>query len=85
MHGMSNYIINIIGIPCLGISIVFIKIGSLHQILQWNHIDLHFGFKSLLQCNLNVYLIINIIFTFLQSISMNFKVFLLIYDILIVM
>ena len=47
-NGMFDPIINIIGTPCLGMSIVFIKMGFLHQILQWSHIDLHFDFKSLL-------------------------------------
>ena len=48
MHGMFDPIFNIIEIPCLGMSIFFIKMGSLYQILQWSHIDLHFDFKSLL-------------------------------------
>ena len=42
------------------------------------YINLHFDFKNSLQC---IYLIINVIFTLLESISMNFKVFLLIFDI----
>ena len=45
---MFDSIINIIGMSCLGMSIVFIKIRSLYQILQLSHIDLHFDFKSLL-------------------------------------
>ena len=43
MHGMFNLIINIIGTLCLRMSIVFTKMGSLRQMLQWRHIDLHFG------------------------------------------
>ena len=78
MHDMFDLIINIIITPCLGMSIVFTKIGSIHQMLQMSHINLHFDFKNLLQC---IYLIINVIFTLLESISMNFKVFLLIFDI----
>ena len=46
--------------------------------LQLSHINLHFDFKNSLQY---IYLIINVIFTLLESISMNFKVFLLIFDI----
>ena len=76
MHDMLDLIINIIGTPCLGMSIVFTKIGSIHQMLQLSHINLHFNFKNSLQC---IYLIINVIFTLLESISMNFKVFLLIF------
>ena len=56
MHGMFDLIININRTPCPGMSIVFTKIGSLHQMLQWNHIDLHFAFKISLQCNINVYI-----------------------------
>ena len=56
MHDMFDLIINIIGTPCPSMSIVFTKTGSLHQILQWSHIDLHFGFKTSLHCNLNVYI-----------------------------
>ena len=56
MHGMFDPIINIIGTPSPSIRIVFTKMGSLHQMLQWSHIDLHFHFKSSLQCNLNVYI-----------------------------
>ena len=78
MHDMFDLIINIIGIACLGMSIVFIKIGSIYQMLQLSHINLHFDFENSLQC---IYLIINVIFTLLKNISMNFKVFLLIYDI----
>ena len=33
MHSMFDPIINIIGIPCLGMSIVFNKMRSLHQML----------------------------------------------------
>ena len=56
MHDMFDHIINIIGILCLGMSIVFTKMGSLRQMLQWNQIDLHFGFEISLQCNnINVY------------------------------
>ena len=43
MHGMFDLIINIIRTPCPGVTIVFTKMGSLHQMLQWSHIDLHFG------------------------------------------
>ena len=43
MHGMFHLIINIIGTPCPGMTIVFTKMGSLHKMLQWSHIDLHFG------------------------------------------
>ena len=78
MHDMFDLIINIIGTPCLGMSIVFTKIGYIHQMLQLSHINLYFDFKNSLQC---IYLIINVIFTLLESISMNFKVFLLIFDI----
>ena len=78
IHDMFDLIINIIITPCLGMSIVFTKIGSIHQMLQLSHINLHFYFKNSLQC---IYLIINVIFTLLESISMNFKVFLLIFDI----
>ena len=46
--------------------------------LQLSHINLHFDFKNSLQC---IYLIINVIFTLLENIFMNFKVFLLIFDI----
>ena len=46
--------------------------------LQLSHINLHFDFKYSLQC---IYLIINVIFTLLENIFMNFKVFLLIFDI----
>ena len=46
--------------------------------LQLCHINLHFDFKNSLQC---IYLIINVIFTLLENIFMNFKVFLLIFDI----
>ena len=56
MHDMFDPIINIIGTPYPGMSVVFIKMESLHQILQWSHIDLHFGFKSSLQCNFNMYI-----------------------------
>ena len=28
---------------CLGMSIVFTKMGSLRQMLQWSHIDIYFG------------------------------------------
>ena len=76
MHDMFDLIINIIRTPCLGMSIVFTKIGFIHQMLQLSHINLHFYFKNSLQC---IYLIINVIFTLLESISMNFKVFLLIF------
>ena len=76
MHDMFDLIINIIGTPCLGMSIVFTKIGFIHQMLQLSHINLHFNFKNSLQC---IYLIINVIFTLLESISMNFKIFLLIF------
>ena len=48
MHDMFDPIINIIGISCLSMNIIFIKMGSLYQILQWSHIDFHFYFKSLL-------------------------------------
>ena len=78
MHDMFNLIINIIMTLCLGMSIVFTNIESLHQMLQLSHINLHFDFKNLLQC---IFLIINVIFTLLESISINFKVFLLIFDI----
>ena len=78
MHGMFDLIINIIITPCLGMSFVFTKIGYIHQMLQLSHINLYFDFKNSLQC---IYLIINVIFTFLESIYMNFKVFLLIFDI----
>ena len=78
MHDMFDLIINIIGTPCLSMSIVFTKIGYIHQMLQLSHINLHFDLKNSLQC---IYLIINIIFTLLESIYMNFKVFLLIFDI----
>ena len=43
MHGMFDLIINIIGTLYLCMSIVFTKIGSLRQMLQWSHIDFHFG------------------------------------------
>ena len=56
MHGMFDLIINIIETPYPDMSIIFTKMGSLHQMLQWSHIDLHFGFKISLQCNLNVYI-----------------------------
>ena len=72
MHDMFDLIINIIGTPCLGMSIVYTKIGYIHQMLQLSHINLHFNLKNSLQC---IYLIINVIFTLLESISMNFKVF----------
>ena len=39
-----------------GMNIVFAKMGFLPQMLQWSHIDLHLGFKTTLQCNLNVYI-----------------------------
>ena len=78
MHDMFNLIINIIGTPYLSMSIVFIKIGFIHQMLQLSHINLHFDFKNSLQC---IYLIINVIFSLLKIIYMNFKVFLLIFDI----
>ena len=48
MHDMFDPIINIIRTSCLGMGIVFIKMGFLHQILLCSHIDLHFDFKSLL-------------------------------------
>ena len=48
MHDMFDPIINIIGTSCFGMGIVFIKIESLYQILQLNHIDFYFDFKSLL-------------------------------------
>ena len=54
MHGMFDLIINIIRTLCLDMSIVFIKVGSLRQMLQWSHIDIHFGFERPLQCNINV-------------------------------
>ena len=38
MHGMFDPIINIIGTLCIGISIVFTKMGFLHHMLQWSHI-----------------------------------------------
>ena len=78
MHYMFDLIINIIGTPFLGMSIVFTKIGYIHQMLQLSHINLRFDLKNSLQY---IYLIINVIFTLLESISMNFKVFLLIFDI----
>ena len=78
MHDMFDLIINIIKTSCLGMSIVFIKIRSIHQMLQLSHINLHFDFKNSFQC---IYLIINVIFTLLKNIYMNFKVFLLIFDI----
>ena len=78
MHYIFDLIINIIKTSCLGMSIVFTKIVSIHQMLQLSHINLHFDFKNSLQC---IYLIINVIFTLLESFSMNFKVFLLIFDI----
>ena len=78
MHDMFDLIINIIGTPCIGMSIVFTKVGFIHQMLQLSHINLHFNFKNSLQC---IYLIINIIFTLLESIYIDFKVFLLIFDI----
>ena len=56
MHDMFYPIINNMGTPYYDMSIVFTKMGSLHQMLQWSHIDFHFGFKSSLQCNLNVYI-----------------------------
>ena len=56
MHDKFDPIINIIGILCLGMSIVFTKMGSFRQMLQWSHIDLHFGFERLLQCNINMYI-----------------------------
>ena len=56
MHGMFNPIINIIETLCLRTSIVFTKMGSLRHMLQWSHIDLHFGFERPLQCNINVYI-----------------------------
>ena len=56
MHDMFDPLINIIGTPCHGIGIVFIKMRSLYQILQWSYIDLNFDFKSLLQYNFNVYI-----------------------------
>ena len=43
MHDMFDLIINIIIRLCLGMNIVFTKMGSLCQMLQWSHIDLHFG------------------------------------------
>ena len=45
MYDMFDRIINIIGTLYLGMSIVFIKMRFLRQILQLNHIDLHFGFE----------------------------------------
>ena len=48
VHGIFKVTINIIGTPCLGMNIVFIRIGSFHQIMYWSHIGLHFGFKLLL-------------------------------------
>ena len=56
MHDMFDLIINIIGTPCLGMSIVLNKRESLRQMLQLRHIDIHFGLKRPLQCNLNVYI-----------------------------
>ena len=41
---------------CLGMNIVFIKMRSFYQILQWSYIDLHFDLKSILECNFNVYI-----------------------------
>ena len=78
MHDMFDFIINIIGTLCLSINIVFTNIGFIHQILQLSHINLHFDFKNSFQC---IYFIINVIFTLLENIYMNFKVFLLIFDI----
>ena len=72
MHDMFDLIINIIGILCLCMSIVFTKIRSIHQMLQLSHINLHFDFGNSLQF---IYLIINVIFTLLECISMNFKIF----------
>ena len=46
--------------------------------LQLSHINLHFDFKNSLRC---IYLIINVIFILLENLFMNFKVFLLIFDI----
>ena len=86
MHDMFDLIINIIGTLYLGVSIVFIKMGSLRQILQWSHIDLYFGFERPFQSNINVYISLFMSFLyFLQSIFMNFKVFLLIFNISIFM
>ena len=70
MHDMFDFIINIIETLCLGMNIVFIKMGSLCQLLQWSHIDLHFGFETPLQCNINVY--ISLLMSFLHF----YKVFL---------
>ena len=60
MHDMFDPIINIIGTPCLDMGIVFTKMRSLYQMLQLSHIDLHFDFKSSLQCNFNIYIYIYI-------------------------
>ena len=48
MHDMFDLIINIIVTPCLGMSIVFTKIGYIHQMLQLSHINLHFDLKKLI-------------------------------------
>ena len=62
MHDMFDLIINIIGTLYLGMSIVFVKMAC--QMLQWSHIDLHFGFERPLQCNINVY--ISLLMSFLH-------------------
>ena len=58
MNDMFDLIINIIGTLCLGMSIVFTKMRSLRQMLQWSHINLYFGFEIPLQCNINVYILL---------------------------
>ena len=55
MHDMFVLTMSTIETPCLGMSIVFNKMWSLHLIMWWNHIDLHFGTKD--YCNV-IYIIL---------------------------
>ena len=52
MHDMFVLIISIFETPCLGTNIVFNKMRSLHITMRWNHIDIHFCTKGLVQCNM---------------------------------
>ena len=40
------------------------KIEKYRPIVQWSHIDLHYGFEISLQCNINVY--ISLLMSFLH-------------------
>ena len=60
MHGM--FVMSTIETPCSGMIIVFNKMWSLHLIMWWNHIDLHFGTKD--YCNVICIILMYKLFSF---------------------